>query len=400
MQKIIQYIVPAILAFVVGFLLWHIQKEKIFLDYEVIESASFPREGGAFGQYFVIRLRNNGNKQVNDTKLSVNFPSGTIESAIFSDNELIKNLSDTKESLGCDIPLLNPAEILKVTITTIGNPKTAPPQVVARAPGITAIPRKDDAIFSKLSSVVSAALIAALVTLVFSLVTLYRTTKITESIFQIENLGEVSQRLEKSEDDISSKLKLQTEEFKKEQERRELEYKKEQEKREKEQEKREKEHEQWQKQVEKEKTEQAQGKPTRAQLIFAIFNRSGLSDKFPILVGNVGDISFWRTGLFLMHSFLRDEPQQDNYIQAAELLLSLEMAPSSKGFVLYLLGKMEQFRKDNQKAIEWFDKCKNETPLMYEHLMTQNPGYDLKSVQRYLLSIGINPMFTTCKNNI
>ncbi len=382
MRNIIQYIVPAILAFVVGFLLWHIQKEKIFLDYEVIESASFPREGGASGQYFIIRLRNNGNKQINNTKLSVKFPSGTIESAIFSDNELITNLSDTNESLRCDIPLLNPAEILKITITTIGNPNTAPPQVVARAPGITAIPRKDDDIFPKAFGVVSGALIAALAAIVFSLVASYKTNKITESISQIENLGEVSQRIEKTEDVIISKLGLQDDEFKKEQERRELEYKKEKEKREKE-------HEGWKEQIERERTEQAQGKPTREQFIFAIFNRSGLSDKFPILVENVGDISFWRTGLFLMHSFLRDELRQDKYIQAAELLVQPEMAPSSKGFILYLLGKMEQFRKNNEKAIEWFEKCKNETPLMYEHLMTQDPGYDLKSVQSYLLSTEI-----------
>lgn len=383
MPKIIQYIVPAILAFVVGFLLWHIQKEKIFLDYEVIESASFPREGGATGQYFVIRLRNNGNKQINNTKLSINFPSGKIESATFSDNELIKSLSDTNESIRCDIPLLNPAEVLKVTITTIGNPNTSPPQVVARAPGITAIPRKDDAVFSKWPSVVSGALIAALATIVFSVVTSYRTTKITESISQIENLGEVSQRIEKTEDGIISKFRLQSAEFKKEQEQRELEYKKEQAKREKE-------HEEWKKKAERERTEVTQGKPSSEQLIFAIFNRSGLSDKFPILVGNLGDISFWKTGLFLMHSFLKDEPRQNEYIKTAELLVPLKMAPSSKGFILYLLGKMEQFRKDNQKAIEWFEKCKSETPLMYEHLMTQDPGYDLKSVQSYLLSGEIN----------
>jgi hypothetical protein len=70
--------------------------------------------------------------------------------------------------------------------------------------------------------------------------------------------------------------------------------------------------------------------------------------------------------------------------------VSLEMAPASRGFLLYLLGKIEQFRKNNEKAIEWLEKCKNETPLMYEFLMAQDPGYDLGIVQKHFLAVGLN----------
>ncbi len=129
-----------------------------------------------------------------------------------------------------------------------------------------------------------------------------------------------------------------------------------------------------------------EGKPSTAQVIFAMMNRAGLAHRFSELVGSAEDVAYWKTGLFLMNSFLVDEANRDKYVTAAELIVeSEELAPSSLGFNLYLLGKMEQFRGNTQKAMSWFERCKQRTPQMYDHLMAQDPAYDLEAVRKYLL---------------
>jgi hypothetical protein len=59
------YLVPALLALVVGYLLWQIKKERRILLYEIVESDPFPIEKGV-SKYFVIRLVNAGNVAVQD----------------------------------------------------------------------------------------------------------------------------------------------------------------------------------------------------------------------------------------------------------------------------------------------------------------------------------------------
>ena len=61
-----------------------------------------------------------------------------------------------------------------------------------------------------------------------------------------------------------------------------------------------------------------------------------------------------------------------------------EMARSSRGWNLYLLAKMVQFMGKTQDAIEYFGKCKDETPLMYQHLMSQDADYDLVKLRDWL----------------
>ncbi len=48
-----KYVIPAVLAFVVGLVLWQLQRQRVSLDYEVVTSEQFPRESGV-GRYFVV----------------------------------------------------------------------------------------------------------------------------------------------------------------------------------------------------------------------------------------------------------------------------------------------------------------------------------------------------------
>jgi len=130
----------------------------------------------------------------------------------------------------------------------------------------------------------------------------------------------------------------------------------------------------------------AAGKPETPQVIFAIMNHSGLAYRFPEMVASSHELSYWGAGVFLMDAFLADEPNRSKYIAAMQALVDTpEMAPSSRGFDLYLLGKMEQFRGQNERAARWFDKCRERAPQMYEFLMAQDSAYDLKSVPEYMV---------------
>jgi hypothetical protein len=137
------------------------------------------------------------------------------------------------------------------------------------------------------------------------------------------------------------------------------------------------------KQAEKERE---QGKPETEQIVFAILNRVGLSHLMYRLVETGENVTFWKTGLMLMKAFLVDKENSNKYIAAMNSITELtEIAPSSLGFNLYLLGKMEQFRGNNNKAIQYFEKCKTQTPLMYEHLMAQDPTYNLDNLRNWML---------------
>ena len=106
-----KYIIPATLAFIVGFILWILKRDKYSLEYEIIESGIFPRDSGN-GKYFVIKLKNNGNKPVEGADLKVSFNSGQIESVNFSNSDLIENLGKENNEMNCKIPLLNPSELM------------------------------------------------------------------------------------------------------------------------------------------------------------------------------------------------------------------------------------------------------------------------------------------------
>jgi nitrogen fixation-related uncharacterized protein len=338
----VQYLIPAILTailtFVGGLLLWQIKRERISLEYDCIGSEIFPRESG-FGRYFIIKFINSGNKSIENTKLTIIFPTGTIESVNFSDQKLINDVVIEGPQLSGSLPLLNPKEDLSVTITTIGKPDIIFPTITARSVGVTAVP-KNNAPINIPSLSLPIAILALGITVTFFIWQMsYKQTEVSKSL----------QALTASEQRDSDLEKLLAD----------------------------------RKQAEKERE---QGKPETEQIVFAILNRVGLSHLMYRLVETGENVTFWKTGLMLMQAFLVDQKNTDKYFAAMNSITELtDMAPSSLGFNLYLLAKMEQFRGNNNKAIQYFEKCKTRTPLMYEHLMAQDPTYNLENLRNWML---------------
>ena len=351
-----KYLIPAVLAFLSGLLLWQLQRPRVSLDYEVVTSEQFPRAAGV-GRYFVVRVRNIGNREVRDIDFGVALRSGTIETKQFSQPSLISQVSESQSELKGRLPLLNPSEIFAVTLTGAGDNAVGPLEVTARAPGATATPRTDEQLMTRISGLLAGVIGVALVALGISLFSSFRTSNVSHSISQIENLGEVSQRIQKTEEDLAASLERQRLETEKALQEREKRFK-----------------------------EEEQGRPSTQQLVFSVFNRAGLGDCFTELVAGADAVRYWKIGLFLINRFLVDEVNRDRYVAAAEAVVELpNMAPSSRGFNLYLLGKMEQFRGNSERAIHWFERCRAETPLMYAHVMAQDPAYDLAAIRSRLL---------------
>lgn len=349
-----QYVIPAVLAFLFALLLWFITRKRLSLEYEVIESETFPREKGE-GRFFVIKLKNAGNKHLENVKFNITFQFGTIDSVRYSDSNLIKEDIRKNSQLSGIIPLINPREVLGITITTIGNKELSGPKIVARATGVTATPKKEEGI---LSTIIISILFVIFFCGIFFFATSYILKPSNESMRkisveyrkQLEDLSKAEASLYESFDKLIELMKRQTEELRALQE------------------------------------ERRKGKPEREQIIFGLLNRAGLSHLLPSLISTGEGITYWKTGLFLMHSFLMDKENSEKYIDAMEQLIKIEgMTASSRGFNLYLLGKMEQFIGNSKDAIRYFEQCRKETPLMYKYLMAQDPAYDLEKLRQWLL---------------
>ena len=345
-----QYFISAILTFLLALLLWFITRRRLGLEYELIESEIFPREKGE-GRFFVIKLRNKGNKHLENVEFNITFQLGTIDSVRYSNPDLIKEDVRENSQLNGTVPLINPRETLGITITTIGVKEISSPKIVARAKGATAVPKKED---SKWSYIFPIIIFIMITTGLFMIKDLLITPP-KDSLEKMSN--EYRKRYEKTLDSINKNLD-KTKEFleRRTEEMRIL------------------------------REEQEKGKPKQEQIIFGLLNRAGLSHLLPSLISTGEGITYWKTGLFLMHSFLTDKDNSDKYILAMEQLIEIEnVAASSRGFNLYLLGKMEQFIGNSETAIHYFERCRKEAPLMYEHLMAQDPAYDLEKLRKRLL---------------
>jgi hypothetical protein len=295
------------------------------------ESDNFPRENG-IGKYFVIKLRNSGNKAIENINLNIEFDSNVIETATFSDITLLKELDKTDAHIKSVLPLLNPKEVFSITVTTLSNNQISSPKIVARAIGSTALPRE----YSSTSSLFPHVLIAVTLALTSVAVGYF-----IGGIFIPKSIKNI-EVIKSDVDELKSRF---------EQNRRKYE----------------------------------QGEPESEQYVFAVFNRAGISYLFPELIEKNGEIRYWKTGAFLMHKFLKDQRNRGKYIGAMETLIDAkEIAPSSLGFNLYLLAKMEQHIGNNGKAKDYLERCKNNTPLMYDYLMAQDAYYDTKALELLL----------------
>ena len=136
-----KYVIPPILAFFVGLGLWQIQRDRLAMDYELIESEPFPQDTGS-GRYFILRLRNTGNRPITDISLEVRLAKSEFTHFLIAEPSLAKDIKNRLGVVTGTIPLLNPDERFAVTLTASGETVTSP-SVSARAHGVTALPRRD-----------------------------------------------------------------------------------------------------------------------------------------------------------------------------------------------------------------------------------------------------------------
>lgn len=258
---------------------------------------------------------------------------------------MVRDFTATQSELKCTVPLLNPKEKLTLTVTTIGDPDLSPPEVEARALGVTATPKRDDSVPAYLSMAATAAAIGATAAMGVLLWSSYQQTRLRQSIAELSR--STPSTLEQMRQAEAARKKQEEE-------------------------------------LERERKEQSEGRPDSQQVVFAILNRAGLSFLMTQLVEKGQGATYWATGLFLVHSFLLDQANGQRYLTALEELIKTPMAASSLGFNLYLLAKVEDFRGNRTKAADYLERCRKETPLMYEHLMQQDSHYDLRVLQRDL----------------
>jgi hypothetical protein len=283
-----QYLLPAILtavfSFCVGFLLWQIKKERVSLEYECGGSGTFPREKG-IGRYFIVEINNSGNKPIQDVKFIIIFPSGRIESANYSEHKLVSDVSIDGSQLSGSIPLLNPKEMLGVTITIMGESDIGSPKIIARAVGVTAVQRKEGSIFSHRSILMAGVLgtLAIAVTVVFVWRITLQQEKVTdESIKTLKGVETITGDFDKNIDLFKKNLQRQQEE------------------------------------QEKTEKEEQQGKPETEQIVFAILNRAGLGHLMFRLIESGEEITYWKTGFVLLQAFLVDQENGGKYVNAME----------------------------------------------------------------------------------
>lgn len=322
------YFITAIVTLIVGYILWQLKKERISLNYYLTESDVFPRDTGV-GKYFIIKLRNSGNKAIQNIALNIVFDSDVIETVSFSDKQLITDIEQNKSNLKGNLALLNPKEVLSTTITATSNKHIGTPNIFARALGATATILEDG---SNNQTIPLPLAITILTTLAITLGT------VAFTFFHSYNPEPTEQ--------VESIIKKHDELIRKKE----------------------------------------QGEPESAQFLFSIFNRSGISYLFPELIEQNGEIKYWKTGAYLMHRFLKDKRNRGKYVAAMLMLIEVEnIAPSSLGFNLYLIAKMEEHRGNADLALKYLEKCKKKAPLMYDFMMAQDPSYDTKAMEDYFI---------------
>lgn len=341
-MQYLTYLIPAMLTFLASVVLWAIKRERKGLEYAIIASESFPY-GARNGKYhlILIGLRNSGNVAVQDTRFAVSFEQGMIESSRWSDPELVVDISTSESKLECRVPLLNPRECIVLTITTIGDHVISSPKVEARAVGVTATDKSDNST----TSIFGVSAPGELTEIVVMLVTLLVTVSalwyyVIEPKTTAFHRSSIETLIEERTADLKQALK-----------------------------------------------EESQGRPHGAHIIFAILNRAGVGHLISQLAATGQDATYWGTGLLLVNSFLLDQANSQKYVTALEELVKTPMMEASLGFNLYLLSKVERFRGNTAKADDYMDRCKQKTPLMYQHLIQQDQYFDLRLLQKQLRTV-------------
>ncbi|MEQ9049960.1 MAG: hypothetical protein RLP11_06590, partial [Marinoscillum sp.] len=373
-----QYVIPAIFSLIVGVVLWQIQIQRTELTYEIVESDHFPLNNGQ-AKFYIVVLTNTGDKEIENISVDSELKNATIEKFdIDGVNGL--NISSDSSSLKVTIPLFNPDEQLKFTITAYEN-GNATLSFSARAKGVTAKPKHNGTISSFLSILIS--VITGL--LAFFMITFFNRQKGTVDLEKIDHTfsqskNDLEEMLEKlkneskiQKNELNEKLKQQKEELEKEQ--KELE-----EKRKKERE----EHEERMRQFNEEQEKIAKGKPERGQILFMTLNKNDLAHLYFKLINLGQEMTYLNTGFLLFMEYLKQEENGQKIHSALIDLSSNEMDIRSKGMIYYLIGKIESQSGNLEKVNYWFNKLKDEAPLLYEYLIPNDDHFDIKTIANWI----------------
>lgn len=337
------YFITAFFTVFTGVILWLIKRDRVSLLYDVSESDIFTVNGGLC-KYFIIKIINNGNKHLENINLSICFNTDKIESVSTSNSEILVETVQDDKSFKTIISLLNPKECFSLTLTKKVCSGEQSPKISARAVGATAVLKKDDISLEHINKIGSYILIPLVAMVGLTSWNSFRApefeNKLLESMKQDSSKVENAlSELEKSTSTLHEKLRIETEKNK-------------------------------------------AGNPKTEQVIFSILNKNGLTHVLPEIMEKSGEnVTYWKTGILLVFKFSADIKNRQKYIAAMEDIVNLDngyIAPSSRGFNLYLLSRMHRQLGNTVKANDLLSLCKTETPLMYNHLMKQDGFFDLR----------------------
>ena len=333
MGQVLSYVIPAVLAFLFAYMMWLIRRERYRLEYSVSKSAPFPIDSRD-ACYFVTTLENTGNRPVTDITVRLCLHEASIVSVAASDPALLRIVSQSSNNVEGIASLLNPGDSLQATLTAVGPSGKSALDVTARGTGATAVSKTQK---SGMALFVQLATVLAAVTAIVAVSTFVLSTRQTSVG---ERVAETAQRVEASD---STLTRLRHEMARRDRER-------------------------------------SEGKPEPEELIISALVASGLSSTVPDLM-SWGDVSYWKTGLFLACEYARNPQGVDRYTTALSSLLNApNVAPSSKGFILYLLSRIERERGNTARAEEYLARCKHDTPLMYDHLMQNDSLFVMRDL--------------------
>lgn len=342
------YLITAVLALLVGLILWAIQRERLSLIYKIDPSEIFSRDN--ISEILIgCWLQNAGNRPIENISYKFHVSDGKIESVRFTNPNLIQLSPHDHNVIEGIVSLLNPKEELGAIVTISDASQQSSAKLEARAVGATAREKSSEFIPEYLYIIMIAIAIGVAASTGFSMWTSYNQSEVNRSVEKIGNFGKITKEIEESKKAFEELKKKNAE---------------------------------YQKKLEKDRLELERGLPDREFKIFAILNKTGLGTLMPTLLATGDELPYWKTGLYIMHIYLTDKKNAKRYVGALDQLSNVgEITPASKGFLLYLAGKIEQDQGDSKKAIEYMEKCKKEAPLMYDHLMAQDPAYDLRALE-------------------
>jgi len=330
------YIITAILAFLTGFLLWLVKRDKYLLYFYLIESDIFPSNNKK-GKYYILKIKNKGNKVIENINIKLDFKTGNISKPTISDPELINDESINICDYSCKITSLNPKEIIQITITKESENNFDNPIINIRAKGVNGQKEVETDYSFILNSIIYPIVIAILIGY-------FGTTLVTKYFFNdtsnlqiLDQLKDVKTSIKK--DSLSNKVNR------------------------------------LQRRYDSLLRLEEQGLPDRQEIIFSILNKSGLTNLIPEILKNNDDITYKNSAFLLFNHYLIDKNNKTKYLKALkDLSETKDMYNGSKGIVFYLIYKLYKLENDTSNAAIAIDSCKKVAPLMEKHLM-ENDKY-------------------------